>query len=119
MDLTRGDDFDDGSADSSAEYYADILLAFEQHVNQSTASGLYLTTVEPNVALTITSVMPNQLAGFSFVVLSTGGEEFVEEGIRTYNDPEEIPEERRASVALPAAIFNTSAKGTNHFSRVH
>ena len=111
VDLTEEANDDDGSTDDSAEYYADILLAIEQQVNRSTASGQNLTSVEPNIAVTITTVMPNQPSGFSFAVLSSDRNEFSEEDIQTYNDPENIPQESRASVSLPSAIFNTSENG--------
>ena len=111
VDLTEEADVDDKSADASAEHYADILLAIEEQVNRSTASGQNLTTVEPNIALTITTVMPNQPSGFSFAVLSSDREEFSEEDIQTYKDPEKIPQESRASVSLPSVLFNTSENG--------
>ena len=115
VDLTEETDVEDGSADTSAEYYADISLAIEQQITQSTASGQNLTTVEPNIAVTITTVMPNQPA-FSFAVLSSEGEEFNKEDIQTYSDPYDIPNDSRASVSLPAAIFNTSGNGKNRFA---
>ena len=114
VDLTEEANDEDGSADASAEHYADILLAIEQQVNRTTASGQNLTTVEPNIALTITTVMPNQPAGFSFAVLSSDGEEFNEQDIRTYNDPDDIPNDSRTSVSLPSAIFDTSGNGKKH-----
>ena len=111
MDLTEEASDEDGGDDTSAEHYADILLAIEQQVNRSTASGKNLTTVEPNLAVTITTVMPNQPAGFSFAVLGSDEEEFNEEDIQTYNNPDDIPNESRTSVSLPAAIFDTSGNG--------
>ena len=106
VDLTEEANDEDGSDDTSVEHYADILLAIEQQVSRSTGSGLNLTTIEPNIALTITTVMPNQPAGFSFAVLSSDGEDFRKGDIQTYNDPDDIPNETRTSVSLPSAIFN-------------
>ena len=114
IDLTEGANFDDGSAVASARFYADILLAIEQQVNRTTASGQNLTTVESNIALTITTVMPNQGTGLSFAVLSSSSENFHEEDTQTYNGPKEIPEESRTYVSLPSGIFNPSGSGKNH-----
>lgn len=110
VDLTEEADVDEESAEASSEHYADISLAIEEQITRSTAAGQNLTTVEPNIAVTITTVMPNQPA-FSFAVLSDEGEEFNEEDIQTYNDPDDIPNDSRASVSLPSAIFNTSGNG--------
>ena len=114
IDLTEGANFDDGTAVASAGFYADILLAIEQQVNRTTASGQNLTTVEPNIALTITTVMSNQGTGLSFAVLSSSSENFRKEDTQTYNDPKEIPEESRTYLSLPSGIFNTSGSGKNH-----
>ena len=119
VDLTKGANFDDWGTNSGAKHYADILLAIEQQVSLSTVSRQEVTTVESNIALKITSVMPNQRAGFSFAVFGSGEQDFVEEGIRTYIDPEELPAERRASVSLPSDIFNTPGSGKYYSAITH
>ena len=114
VDLTEEAKFDNCNAASGARHYTDILLGIEQQVSRSTLSGQKVTTVEPNIALTITTVMPNRNAGFSFAVLGSGGEDFIERGIGTYNDPKEIPVDIRASVSLPSAMFDTPGSGKYH-----
>lgn len=97
--------------ETSAADYHDIALGIEQQVSRATASGQNITAVEPNIAVTITTIKPNQPQGISMAVRSTNEANFQEGDVKIYSDPDDLPEERRTAVILPSVIFNTTNNG--------